>query len=283
MATTIPCSRKRKSACSNIFEVDVNDFSPEPSPLPADTENLEPVSKFTKLECSQQSDSGISSGLSQESDILVLSEHISLKQNASQIDEEEGELKDEVDNVEVCDKPQATQHTEPLNVDADKVDQCVMNISFRDESIAKAYRPQFLKFIKSFIELNILSEDDLKISIAKDDTIIPTDWVVIDEVAETPKSKSCKKHKKSKAKKDLFVLDTNPSINTKESQFMRYSSKFSVIEHTEGGEEKNVPVTAQTCFNCNGSHSLKDCPEPKNFEKINAARQKFRNHQNRAA
>lgn len=282
MATTIPCSRKRKSACNSIFEVDVNDCSPEPSPPPADIDNLEPVSKFTKLESSL--DSGIGSASSQETDLCVINECVSVEQSSKQNEEEEGELKDEIDSAAVSYELQNNEDTKPVCEEADKtVDHCVMNISFSNEAIAMAYKPHFVRFIKSFVELTILNEDELKISVGKDNPLEPKDWLLVDEDSDIHISKSSKKRKKSKTKKDLFVLDTNPSLSTKEKQCLRYASKFSVIEQVDNeSEEKTVPVTAQTCFNCGGTHSLKDCPEPKNFDKINAARQKFRNHQNRA-
>lgn len=285
MATTISGSRKRKNVCNGIFEIDMDDCSPESSPLPADELTVEPIAKSTKLETSEPRSSSQDSGVgldfcSQISNISILNEPVCVSERSLQVEHEEGELKDVVDNVVQSNKPQNESDVQQSVVEDDnRNDQYIMNISFKDENIAKLYKPKFVQFIKSFVELNILNEDDLKISIAKNGDIVSHSWVVVDEVSQitelsTPKSK--KHRKKSKSKKDLFVLDTNPSIMTKENQSLRYTSKFSVIAEKSANEEVIVPVTAQTCFNCNGSHSLKDCPEPRNFEKINAARQKFK-------
>lgn len=153
-------------------------------------------------------------------------------------------------------------------------------IKFRDTSVANQYKSSFIKFISSFVELEIKNQDKFTIEVEKDDYFNPEEWAVIDETIATEtntQSPSKKKKKKSKAKKELFIVDATPSQHSHQLD-LRYTSKFTIS--TEKPSEENVDKPKQqTCFNCDQPHSLKDCREPKNYAKINEARQKFKQHQ----
>lgn len=171
----------------------------------------------------------------------------------------------------------------------DERNNSIITISFKDTDIAKEYKSFFLKFLRTRAELNVVEagEDGLKLEITRDPDLATNDWVVVDEsFEERPDTFKPRKRKRSERRKekDLFMLDTNPSITTKEN-LLRYLSKFSVVETEEGQKELDAtakPVGA-SCFNCDGNHSLKDCVEPKNYTKINMARNIFKNNQSKSA
>lgn len=166
------------------------------------------------------------------------------------------------------------------------VEDQVISINFKNDEIASSYKSHFTKFLRSFPELRVLDVDELRLTITRDINVIPNDWVVIDEDDDGHRHSKPKKRKKSKpkSKKELFMVDTEPSLSTRENDDLRYSSKFAVIDNIEDDQDeekkKKVSVSTQTCFNCGGNHSLKDCTMPKNYAKINAAKQKFRSQQN---
>ncbi|KAJ8952827.1 hypothetical protein NQ318_008148 [Aromia moschata] len=86
-----------------------------------------------------------------------------------------------------------------------------------------------------------------------------------------------KKKKKNKKERDLFVLDNNPSVDENNGLCTKYCTKFQIDRSEKSTEdESEIKISAQTCFNCDNNHAIKDCPLPKNFAKINAARQRFK-------
>lgn len=168
----------------------------------------------------------------------------------------------------------------------------IISISFKDTDVAREYKSVFLKFLRAHVELNVVEagENGLKLEITRDPDLAANDWVVMDEsfegIARPDKFKPRKrKRSERKKEKDLFMLDTNPSITTKENVSLRYLSKFSVVDTEDG--QKEIETSAKpvgtTCFNCDGNHSLRDCTEPKNFSKINMARNIFKNNQTKSA
>lgn len=162
--------------------------------------------------------------------------------------------------------------------------QSIINISFKDADIAKQYKPYFLELISSFLELNVKDADEnsLTLEVTRDSNLPSTERVIVDQASpSSPKSERGKSRKRKrserKKEKDLFTLDTNPTLSTKEVP-LRYLRKFSVVENGEQ-KEGSAKVYVQTCFNCEGNHPLRECPLPKNYAKINAAKANLKNNQ----
>ncbi|XP_030757909.1 zinc finger CCHC domain-containing protein 8 homolog [Sitophilus oryzae] len=174
----------------------------------------------------------------------------------------------------------------------------LITIKFVDKSTADIYRERFCKFIESFIELEITSKDDLTINVNKDVSLDPKDWVVLDntlgssdkkedllellsvqnQVKLNDQNETNKKRKKKKKQKDLFVVDTTPEITLHKDR-LKYSAKF-VIDDKPNDEESRaspIPKANSMCFNCGQQHSLIECTEPRNHQKIAANRQMFQN------
>lgn len=216
---------------------------------------------------------------------------------------EEGELDDSQTNVQI----ELIDVTKSPSIDIqvqkkteDEIDtksDPYICITFCNEKIAELYKFKFLQFLQQFVELEVENSEGLTVRVQRDPILDPREWVVLNktmclteteevEVSEkldsplaaasekTPKKKRKKKNKKEK---DLFILDTSPSQNENGIQFTKYSTKFQIdINEKTAAEDEMVKVSAQTCFNCDSNHAIKDCPLPKDFAKINAARQKFK-------
>jgi zinc finger CCHC domain-containing protein 8 len=77
----------------------------------------------------------------------------------------------------------------------------------------------------------------------------------------------------------MFMVDTTPNSKKASVDVPSYSEKFDVLDHDakETSEKKKISRSrsANTCFNCDGAHAIKDCPEPRNQSKINKARESF--------
>lgn len=117
------------------------------------------------------------------------------------------------------------------------------------------YQDKFITFLKNFPEFEVKKTDSVTLDVFKSD-----------EFLASPRSK--KRKKRSKVKKELFVLDATPSP-TVAGFNLQYTAKFTVGD--ENGSE-SIKQSRLGCFNCNEFHSLRDCPYPKDFAKINAAR-----------
>lgn len=164
-----------------------------------------------------------------------------------------------------------------------------IHICFGNKTLADLYKFKFIKFLNSFIELEIIKETDLSVTFQRDPLLDPSEWIIMDETPcssqtedkvelfEFPTTKSKKKKAKKKKKDDdLFVVDTNPSHSESNSHIAKYSSKFQIEQKVDEDETPKRTISVQTCFNCNENHSLKDCPLPKIPARINAARNKFK-------
>lgn len=152
----------------------------------------------------------------------------------------------------------------PLKLENDSEN--LINISFKCHQTMNQYGHLFVNFLQTFPEIKIVRE---KLSIR----------VVENESFEETKSPK-KRNKKKKAKKDLFVVDTNPFSNkdTCQSLQMKYTSKFEISEQDQAENVgANSAAFSKSCFNCTGDHDLRDCPVPRNYNRINQARQQFQN------
>lgn len=181
-------------------------------------------------------------------------------------DHEEGEVLDESNNISTS---------------------SIISISFKDAIVAKEYKQQFIKFLRALPELNIIETDteSLTLHVVRDSDLTAENWIVMDETLCDSEKTRTRKRKRSERKKekDLFMVDTNPSITTKANVSLKYTSKFSVTDNEDDEKVDDVVKSAgATCFNCDGNHSLKDCTEPKNYTKINMARNSFRSSQTKS-
>ncbi|KAK5644889.1 hypothetical protein RI129_006189 [Pyrocoelia pectoralis] len=164
----------------------------------------------------------------------------------------------------------------------------LITIRFDTLSSFITYKEKICKLFDEYVNLERdEQENNLLIRIYNDRTINANEWVVIDELEATlpledtlplDKRKKRRKRKLSLEEcdnlKDMFILDTTPSLTTKNS--LRYESKFDIVSFTNKNDEGIPKGTSNMCFNCDGAHNLRDCTQPKNHFKINAARQKFK-------
>ncbi|XP_028143753.1 zinc finger CCHC domain-containing protein 8 homolog [Diabrotica virgifera virgifera] len=169
----------------------------------------------------------------------------------------------------------------------------IIQISFSTRSISNVYKQKILDFFSSCTDLRVFKHDDLSIIVKPEEEKANNDWITLDDtgintivesstqeinnVEQSISRSPAKKRKKKKAKKDkdLFVLDTEPS--QEQIHTTKYSSKFQIdITKEKENDEKKVRISAQSCFNCDQGHALKDCPLPKNYNKINMKRQQMK-------
>ncbi|KAJ8964580.1 hypothetical protein NQ314_004884 [Rhamnusium bicolor] len=159
---------------------------------------------------------------------------------------EEGEL------AEIENKPE--DQLDSTTKAETKANPCIC-ITFNDEHIAEIYKCKFLKFIQSFVELEVENFDGLTINIQRDPDLNPREWIVLDTTMCISEDTEIKEEKLASP------LPATPIIDISEKNTI---------------EEESIKISAQTCFNCDNNHAIKDCPLPKDFAKINAARQKFK-------
>lgn len=150
-----------------------------------------------------------------------------------------------------------------------------IEINFLDKTFADKYKLKFLNFLKNFTEFKLNIKEDLSIKINSDTSLNPKDWIALNDSSDVDDSSPSKKRKKGK---ELFVLDTSPTLTTKRLPLTKYEPKFLLADQPKGdeNEQNNRSKGASTCFNCGKDHALKDCTEEKDFRKIAAARQQFR-------
>lgn len=293
---------KRKSPCQDtiFLEVNDNDLSPEPH----NHEDSEPELKTMKIDTSAAvvvdkplelcSITETSVDDKQLPTKFVLSceepENVSCKNDSILASSKDGtikteskELKDGETNGIILNKENITNSNIP--------DDAEISISFGNKQLADLYKFKFITFLKSFVELEIVKETELCITIQRDPLFNSSEWIVLDEtlcsnqssqestcvpLSGTPSKSRKKKAKKKKKEEDLFVLDTNPSQNEPSSLNTKYLSKFQIDIEEKDEDDTPIRVLIQTCFNCNENHNLKDCPVPKIQARINAARNKFK-------
>lgn len=80
----------------------------------------------------------------------------------------------------------------------------------------------------------------------------------------------------------IFMIDTEASNKTRTSSktVPSYSSKFSgvltEVPPVKIANDDGLQRSRNKCFNCDGDHTMRDCTERKDYQKINATRSKFR-------
>lgn len=165
-----------------------------------------------------------------------------------------------------------------------------IHITFGNKQLSDSYKLELIKFFQSYVELEIINETELSITIERDVLLNPCEWVILDEhnctkhdfeetsfISNLDTPSKSKKKKAKKKKKDTFILDTHPSECDPNIHATQYLSKFQIDKEEQKVEDVSAKITSvQMCFNCNGSHNLKDCPDPKDYAKISAERNKFK-------
>lgn len=104
----------------------------------------------------------------------------------------------------------------------------------------------------------------------------------LDVSDDAPNKRICISEKLVK-KSDSFLIDTTPTLNKSSSESTpRYTSFGKTILSNTKVEEEEKVTSANKCFNCDkATHSLRDCPEPRNLNKIRKARNDFSRKESR--
>lgn len=128
----------------------------------------------------------------------------------------------------------------------------LMTIHFKDKRTAKAYKNKIKEFILSIIKCDNKdrtgseSETDLELDI----------W------PEVP-------NEVTQEKDGLFFVDTDPEKTIDDiPHYSRVTSELAQDVTQEQDSSKEIKRLRGSCFNCQGSHSLKDCTEPKSLSRI---------------
>lgn len=286
-------STKRKSPCQDtiFLEVNDNDLSPEHH----GSEDSEPEIKIMRTDIAFITDQPLDNfnlenenetSISEELKSDIVNNEVISCTDRPVIDEKDDLSHKNAEDAEVCDGTSNKDCPIPDSSNS------TIQISFNNKEMADLYKFKFIKFIESFVELEVVSETDLSITFQRDDLLDSSEWVILDETQcledieidlpkphidnLSPKTRK-KKAKKKKKDDDIFVLDTNPSENEHNLNTLRYSSKFEIdFEKKVENDTAQRMVSNQTCFNCDGNHSLRDCQVPRNAYRINAAKNKFK-------
>ncbi|XP_075969884.1 uncharacterized protein LOC142972549 [Anticarsia gemmatalis] len=132
----------------------------------------------------------------------------------------------------------------------------LITVRFRDNKLASNYKEQIKAFMLNLIKLHegesLESENDtdLELDIWPEDLI--EDMPVLEE---------------EPVDNNLFFVDTDPGYD-RPDDIPRYSQASTVISNNTPKEPTPPPARRGLCFNCDGNHTLRDCPEPKDFVRI---------------
>lgn len=133
----------------------------------------------------------------------------------------------------------------------------LIDIKFRNKKTYFALHEEFIDVVKKYYRSKL---DDMDI---------------FDDAANHRLSVTEKIVKKSES----FLIDVTPKASNDSEHTPRYTSlNTPVLSNTKNNSDENPFSTyssANKCFNCEGTHSLRDCPEPRNMSKIRKARNDF--------
>lgn len=80
-------------------------------------------------------------------------------------------------------------------------------------------------------------------------------------------------------KSESFLIDATPKATEESEQTPRYTSLNTPVlnnkKQTADDDKFSFPSSSNKCFNCDQNHNLRDCPEPRNMNKIRRARNDF--------
>lgn len=137
----------------------------------------------------------------------------------------------------------------------------IIDIKFQNRKTYLAFQEEFINLVKNYYKTKI---EDMNIH---------------DDISNNRIRVSEKRVKKS----DTFLVDKTPNLkNLKESNdestptYRMSFGKTVLTNDKENGENNRKSNSRNTCFNCDkDTHSLRDCPEPRNMKKVNKARNEF--------
>lgn len=269
--------RKRKLESDFIFEVNDDDCSKSPPNSPIDSgDQIKIISDSPKSESVVQETTDI------EKTSLEIIENAGDENRAVLCCSESNKviiLSTENKNVEkksevnTCIEAGTSNSKDEKNSANDKF---LFSLKFRDKNFADMYRKNIVSAIMDCLDLKVHEEIDeigLKVKFWESNKSASDMDLTSEsepEDMEMPAS--------------LFIVDTTPSSskNTVNSQPKFYSRTKYTIEDEQKSEGASKEAsnkkmfTQSTCFNCDGPHPLKDCKEPKNYKKINAARNRHK-------
>ncbi|KAF5273990.1 hypothetical protein FQA39_LY01105 [Lamprigera yunnana] len=217
-----------------------------------------------------QSDSGVDM-LSQNSlELLTQSTACPMEKQLLELENQVQQLKTE---------NEALKSKSCLNLESQE--KAIITVKINSLDNFKLFREKLLKIFELYANCEVKEQEaDLLIKVIENDKLNLKEQAVVHSVETPTRRKKRKKRKLIETSDatdgdDVFMLDTTPSLSTKNN--LQYESKFDFCNIEK---EPRVPITPQfnshVCFNCKGNHNLKDCTKPKDIIKINAARQTFK-------
>ncbi|XP_022915999.1 zinc finger CCHC domain-containing protein 8 homolog [Onthophagus taurus] len=262
------CTRKRRNDTSDVNEDEVSTSTLQPSTV----ENSEPATKMVKSENVTDDTETLS-----QNDVASVDIKRSDNENLVILQEENLKLTNDLESPEnvhlnVCNNNINGNINNVSNSIESDPNHHIITIKFHNPSIAENYKNKFLHFLKTIKEFSFVNvSSDLEIKISKNGHDSK------DNDVHSGENSRKRKRKKSKTA-DLFIVDKTPSGESADRLELKYTSKYSVqIEEKLMNTARNN--NASLCFNCNKNHNLRDCPEPKDYNKINAARMKMKSQQ----
>lgn len=131
----------------------------------------------------------------------------------------------------------------------------IIKLSFRDEEIEKRYKNLIVNFLADKIHPCVIvsnSENSLETEIYKEDFKKVIEKEILD-----------------------FEVDATPD-NRYKSKVPCYGRPCDVLLSDKPEDSKSKKNSGgASCFNCLGSHNLRDCPKPKDYNIINRNRMTF--------
>ncbi|CAH2086158.1 unnamed protein product [Euphydryas editha] len=134
----------------------------------------------------------------------------------------------------------------------------LISLRFKDSKFARVYKKTIKEFLINLLKSSSeVTGDDFEDSDNELD-IWPEDLV----------NEDYSRDESANNDDDLFFVDTEPCDN-KYIEIPKYSQNATLISNST--KEETPPETfkrRQTCFNCDGEHQLRDCPLPRNNQRI---------------
>ncbi|XP_044733790.1 zinc finger CCHC domain-containing protein 8 homolog [Chrysoperla carnea] len=157
----------------------------------------------------------------------------------------------------------------------------LLTIKYQNESVADKYNKQIVPFLKETFQDSDISCQLTSIKVFEKKIPDNNEVEVIEindesqNVDEIILSDNCT-DESPVVVDDMICLDTTPNVLTDNTDDVQYN-----VLSAPKNQKNNI--SNFSCFNCGDQdgvkHNLKDCPLPKNWERINAARKKFKDVQ----
>lgn len=162
-------------------------------------------------------------------------------------------------NVSVIELDDSVDENKVLNCETDVPDASILRICFKDAATYNELNSLIARCVKNalfYLQKSVIcTEDSSSFTLAFNET--------------------------TAADNSLFIVDSEP-CETPEiaSVIPEYSCSEVIINdkiiHQKKDNEVSTPkAAANTCFNCDGNHAIKDCTLPKDLAKIKQNRSKF--------